>query len=69
MESQRTAVMAHGLLGSVAIMIAVAERLAENAVGRDETQRLLLLKFNEQATHIGTALQALVRGLSHDAYH
>jgi hypothetical protein len=67
-QQQRNAVMAHTLLGSVSVVIEAAGRLADDVEGRDDAQRVLLLKLNEHATHIRSVLQALVRGLPHDAY-
>jgi hypothetical protein len=67
-QQERNAVMAHTLLGSVSVVIEAAGRLADDAEGRDDAQRVLLVKLNEHATHIRSVLQALVRGLPHDAY-
>jgi hypothetical protein len=69
MEEQNTAVIAHGLLGSVSVVIEAAGRLAEDWDVPDDVQRALLLKLGEHATHIRSVLHALVRGLPHDAYH
>jgi len=69
-QQQRTAVAAHTLLGSVSIVIEAAGRLADNWDGpRDGDQQALLLDLSEHATHIRSVLQALVRGLPHDALH
>jgi hypothetical protein len=67
-HQQRTAVMAHGLLGSVSVVIDVARRLADDWEGADDGQELLLQKLNEHAGHIKGVLHALVRGLPEDAY-
>ena len=67
-EQQRTAVMAHGLLGSVSIVIDAARRLADDWDGADGNEQLLLHKLNEHAGHIRNVLHALVRGLPDDAY-
>jgi hypothetical protein len=67
-QHQTTAVAAHTLLGSVSIVIEAAGRLADNWDGLDDGQEALLLKLSEHATHIRSVLQALVRGLPHDAY-
>jgi hypothetical protein len=67
-HQQRTAVMAHGLLGSVSVVIDAARRLAEDWEGADDGQELLLHKLNEHASHIKGVLHALVRGLPDDAY-
>jgi hypothetical protein len=67
MEQQRTAVMAHTLLGSVSVVVEAAGRLADDWEGRDEAQQALLRALNEHATHIRSVLHALVRGLPHDA--
>jgi hypothetical protein len=67
-QQQRNAVVAHTLLGSVSVVIEAAGRLADDVDGRDDAQRALLLKLNEHASHIKSVLQALVRGLPHDAY-
>jgi hypothetical protein len=69
MDEQNTAVMAHGLLGSVSVVIDAAGKLADDCDGHDDVQRVLLLKLSEHATHIRSVLHALVRGLPHDAYH
>ncbi|GEM_PF-5755232 len=68
-QQQRTAVIAHGLLGSVSFVIDAAKRLADNWEGPDDGQQLLLDRLDEHATHIKSVLNALVRGLPHDAYH
>jgi hypothetical protein len=68
-QQQRTAVIAHGLLGSVSFVIEAAKRLADDWEGPDEAQQLLLDRLDEHATHIKGVLNALVRGLPHDAYH
>jgi len=60
--------MAHGLLGSVSVVIDAARRLADDCDGADDAQQLLLDKLGEHATHIKSVLNALVRGLPHDAY-
>jgi hypothetical protein len=60
--------MAHTLLGSVAVVIEAAGRLADDLDGVDDAQELLLRKLNEHASHIRNVLQDLVRGLPHDAY-
>jgi len=67
-HQQRTAVMAHTLLGSVSIIIEAAGRLADDWEGRDDAHHALLVKLNEHADHIKSVLHALVRGLPHDAY-
>jgi len=67
-HQQRSAVMAHTLLGSVSIVIEAAGRLADDWDGAGD-QELLLRKLNEHATHIRNVLHALVRGLPQDAYH
>ena len=69
MEEQHTAVIAHGLLGSVSVVIEAAGLLAEDWDVPDDVQRALLLKLGEHATHIRSVLHALVRGLPHDAYN
>ena len=69
MEEQHTAVIAHGLLGSVSVVIEAAGRLADDWDVPDDAQRVLLLKLGEHATHIRSVLHALVRGLPHDALH
>jgi hypothetical protein len=66
-HQQRTAVMAHGLLGAVSVVIDAARRLADDQDGADEAQLLLLHKLGEHATHIKSVLNALVRGLPHEA--
>jgi hypothetical protein len=68
-QQQRSAVMAHTLLGSISVVIEAAGRLAGDWEGADDAQELLLHKLNEHATHIRSVLQALVRGLPQDAYH
>ena len=68
MDQQRTAVMAHTLLGSVSIVIEAAGRLADDWHERDEGHEALLLKLSEHAAHIRNVMQALVRGIPHDAY-
>lgn len=68
-HQQRSAVMAHTLLGSVSVVIEAAGRLADDWDGTDDAQELLLRKLNEHATHIRNVLHALVRGLPQDAYH
>ena len=67
MDQQRTAVMAHTLLGSVSIMSEAARRLADDWDVDD--RQLLLRMLNEQTTHVRRVLHALVRGLPHDTYH
>ena len=67
-EQQRTAVLAHGLLGSVSVVIDAARRLADEWEGGVGDQELLLHKLNEHAGHIRNVLHALVRGLPDDAY-
>ena len=69
MEQQKTAVMAHGLLGSVSVVIDAAGKLADDWEHHDELQRALLLKLGEHASHIRNVLHALVRGLPHDAFN
>ena len=69
MEQQKTAVMAHGLLGSVSVVAEAAARLADDWEDHDDGQRALLLKLSEHAGHIRSVLHALVRGLPHDAFH
>ncbi|MBV9410237.1 MAG: hypothetical protein JO148_01465 [Acidimicrobiia bacterium] len=71
MEQQHgnTAVIAHGLLGSVSFVIDAARRLADTWEGPDEGQQVLLDRLDEHAAHIKNVLNALVRGLPHDAYH
>lgn len=68
MEQQRTAVIAHGLLGSVAFLVEAAGQLADGWDGPDDAQALLV-KLGEHADHIKGMLHALVRGLPHDAFH
>jgi len=65
-HQQRTAVMAHTLLGSVSIVIEATARLAEDWDPRDIEHQALLLKLGEHATQIRSVLHALVRGLPHD---
>jgi len=67
MDHQRTAVMAHGLLGSVSFVMEAAHRLADDWDEADAGQQLLLQKLHEHANHIGDVLHALVRGLPVDA--
>ena len=67
MDQQRTAVMAHTLLGSVAIMSEAARRLADDWDVDD--RQLLLRMLTEHTTHIRSVLHALVRGLPDDAYN
>jgi len=67
MDQQRTAVMAHTLLGSVSIMSEAARRLADDWDVDD--RQLLLRMLTEHTTHIRSVLHALVRGLPHDAYN
>ena len=67
MDRQRTAVMAHTLLGSVSIMSEAARRLADDWDVDD--RQLLLRMLTEHTTHIRSVLHALVRGLPHDAYN
>ena len=69
MEEHHTAVIAHGLLGSVSVVIEAAGLLADDWDVPDDAQRALLLKLGEHATHIRSVLHALVRGLPHDALH
>ena len=69
MDQQNTAVMAHGILGSVSVVAEAAAKLADDWEGHDEVHRALLLKLSEHAGHIRTVLHALVRGLPHDAFH
>ena len=68
MDQQRTAVMAHTLLGSVAMVSEAARRLADDWDGADDRQ-LLLRMLTEHTTHMRSVLHALVRGLPHDAYN
>ena len=65
-QQQRTAVMAHTLLGSVSVVIEAVGRLADDWDPFDEEHQALLLKLGEHATHIRTVMQALVRGLPCD---
>jgi hypothetical protein len=67
-QQQAVAVMAHGLLGSVSILIEASGRLADEWDGRDDDQRALFLKLSEHATHIRRVMQALVRGMPEDVY-
>jgi hypothetical protein len=67
-QQQATSVMAHGILGSVSVVIEAARRLADDWEGADDGQELLLLKLSEHAAHIRNVMHALVRGLPHDAY-
>jgi hypothetical protein len=67
MDQQKTAVIAHGLLGSVSVVIEAAGRLVDDSDGSDDAQQVLLLQLGEHAAHIRSVLQALVRGLPHDA--
>jgi len=67
-QQQRTALAAHTLLGSVSIVIEAAGRLADGWDSRDTGQEALLEKLSEHAAHIRNVMQALVRGLPHDAY-
>ena len=66
-EHQRTAVMAHTLLGSVSVVVGAAQRLAEEWDDRDEAQLVLLRELSEHADQIKSVLSALVRGLPADA--
>jgi hypothetical protein len=68
-QQQRAAVIAHGLLGSVSFVIDAAHRLADNWDDADAGQQALLDRLDEHASHIKSVLNALVRGLPHDAYH
>jgi len=67
-QQQRMAVMAHGLLGSVALVVDSARRLADDWECAGGEQELLLHKLSEHACHIRGVLHALVRGLPDDAY-
>lgn len=67
-EQQRTAVLAHGILGSVSVVIEAARRLADDWDGADDAQQVLLARLNEHAGHIRSVLHALVRGLPQDAF-
>jgi len=68
MDQQRTAVMAHTLLGSAAIVSEAVRRLADEWDVADDKQ-LLLGMLTEHTSHIRSVLHALVRGLPHDAYN
>ena len=68
-HQQRTAVMAHTLLGSVSVVVEAAGRLADDWDPRDEAHQALLEKLSEHATHIRSVLHALVRGMPHDEAH
>jgi hypothetical protein len=69
MDQQTSAVVAHGLLGSVAMVVAAAARLAEDWEASDAAQRALLRKLSEHAAHIEGVLHDLVRGLPRDIDH
>jgi hypothetical protein len=67
MDEQAVAVIAHGLLGSVALVVDATDRLAASWTDLAETDRMLLLRqVREHVVLVGGILSDIARGLPHD---
>jgi hypothetical protein len=67
MDEQAIAVLAHGLLGSVALVVDATDRLATSWADLAEADRAVLLRrVREHVLLVGGILQDLARGLPHD---
>jgi hypothetical protein len=64
---EAVAVLAHGLLGTVASLVGAADRLTNSWPSIDEGERSMLLDaVRDHASWIGDVLEDLVRGLPKD---
>jgi hypothetical protein len=65
-DEQAVAVLAHGLLASVAVVINTTDRLASSWPADEEERAVLLQRLRDHAVHVGGVLEDLVRGLPRD---
>jgi len=65
-DDQAVAVLAHGLLASIAVVINTVDRLAASWPVAEEERAVPLQRLRDHAVHVGGVLEDFVRGLPRD---